>query len=410
MDSKPKKSTNTFTPLKGLLPKFAQWLKERGYAESTVIGYQTICSRFDHFLAHRGIQIVCLTDDDITSYVEQVPPRRPNGRKDALALYYRAACRRLLEYLRSANIVPTPTYQPSEPVILLNYLNFLRKHRGVVEQTIKDHHRHVSRFLVHAGMEGQIEELRTLSVEQVDRFFVETTKQLKRTSLSHICSAIRGFLKYLHMTEVLPRDLSTQVMTPRLYSLETLPRGIDWEQVERTLATVDRESIQGRRDYAVLTLLAYDGLRAGEVAALCLKDIDWRHDKITVRRSKRDTVDTVPLVPVVGEALVDYLRYRPASPYPQIFLKVIAPCGPLSPPCISYLARKHLLAAEVKATRLGSHTLRHAQAIRLLRMSFPLKTIGDILGHQSPQSTFIYTKAAVEDLRTVALGITEVLP
>ena len=251
--------------------------------------------------------------------------------------------------------------------------------------------------------------MRELSLSQIDGFLIATTGGLKRTSVGHVCAAMRGFLRYLYLRGVLPRDLREQVATPRLYSLEGVPRALDWTDVERTLAAVDRKDLAGKRDHAILTVLAYCGLRAGEVAALRVDDLDWRHDTIRVRRRKCDTNDALPLLPTVGEALVEYLKCRPISAHREVFLKLIAPSGPMSRASIGWVTRKYLLAAGVEAAHLGAHTLRHSYAIQLLRKGFPLKTIGDALGHRNPQSTFIYTKAPTEDLRSVALEITEVL-
>ena len=170
-----------------------------------------------------------------------------------------------------------------------------------------------------------------------------------------------------------------------------------------------RSGPAGRRDYAILALLAYCALRAGEVAALCVDDLDWRHDSIRVRRSKCDTIEAIPFNPAVGSALVEYLQCRPVSQHREVFLKLIAPDGPVSRAVVGWVARKYLLAAGVKTSHFGSHTLRHSYAVQLLHQGFPLKVIGDALGHRNPQSTFIYTKASTDDLRSVALEISEVL-
>jgi integrase/recombinase XerD len=159
----------------------------------------------------------------------------------------------------------------------------------------------------------------------------------------------------------------------------------------------------------MLVLIAYCGLRAGDVAALQLEHIDWRYDTIHAPRPKTGASEDVPLVPVVGEALVDYFRRRPASPHRRVFLKGHAPITPLADTMISGRARFYLERAGVKAARLGSHTLRHSFAVELLRRDHSLKTIGDLLGHGHAQSTFIYAKADVEHLREVALETKEVL-
>jgi integrase len=213
------------------------------------------------------------------------------------------------------------------------------------------------------------------------------------------------------MRSILALDLRGQVATPHIYPLEAMPRSVAWSDIERTLATVDRSSVLGRRDYAVLALIAYGGLRGGDVAVLRLGDINWRHDVIHARRPKVETTDDIPLIPALGEALIAYLRDRPHVPHEErIFLKTKAPIEPMTGRGVSATARKYLRCAGVKSARLGSHTLRHSFAVEILRQGYSLKAIGDVLGHNHPQSTFIYAKADVEHLGEVALEIQGVLP
>jgi integrase len=199
--------------------------------------------------------------------------------------------------------------------------------------------------------------------------------------------------------------LSKQVVSPRLYALEKVPRSVPWNEVERMLAEVDRRSTAGLRDYAMLTLMAVCGLRASEVAALRLGDIDWRRDVIRLRRPKTRSADILPLVPRVGEAIISYLRRRPTSSHEQVFLTLRAPIVPVSHSAVSLAACGRLIDTGVQGHRLGSHTLRHSHAMHLLRKGFTLKQIGDVLGHHRQQSTMVYTKAATEDLREVAQDI-----
>jgi site-specific recombinase XerD len=289
-----------------------------------------------------------------------------------------------------------------------DYLAFLLDHRGLSASTIAEQRRILLRFLAHVGIDGTTDQLRLLSVRQADEFLVEAARGCKRTSMNHLCATIRGFFGFLYMRGILPANLGKQVTTPRIYQQEGVPRAAPWVDVEKTLEIVDRSTLVGRRDYAILSLLAYYGLRALEVATLRLTDLDWRNDVLYVRRGKGGDTDALPLLPHVGEALVGYLKLRPSSEHPEVFMKVIAPSGPMSSASVSWVARKYLLAAGVKAPLLGAHTLRHSFAVRLLRAGFPLKTIGDTLGHRNPQSTFIYAKAATEDLRGIALDIEDV--
>jgi site-specific recombinase XerD len=171
------------------------------------------------------------------------------------------------------------------------------------------------------------------------------------------------------------------------------------------LGLIDRRSIVGRRDYAMLLLLAVYGLRAREVAALTLGDLDWRAAVLHVRARKAGHAATYPLITEVGEALLDYLRGgRPETSDRSLFFRSVAPRGPMTHRIVSYRAKHYLRKAGIDVARPGSHTLRHSCAQRFVDAEFSLKVIGDFLGHRHPSSTRTYTKVAIDALRKVALG------
>jgi site-specific recombinase XerD len=177
------------------------------------------------------------------------------------------------------------------------------------------------------------------------------------------------------------------------------------------LETVDRRTPVGRRDYAILLLLVTYGLRAREIASLTLDDIDWKHERLHVRERKADHVGVYPLSPLVGEAVVAYLKGgRPQKEHRHLFLRDRAPHVPLTYVGVADRASHYLRKAGVSVRRAGSHTLRHTCVQRLVDSGFPLKSIGDYVGHRSTSSTEIYTKVSVETLRDVALGDAEALP
>jgi integrase/recombinase XerD len=204
------------------------------------------------------------------------------------------------------------------------------------------------------------------------------------------------------------RDLSDAVEWPQVYRQSTVPRSISWAEVGRVLGCVERRTPAGKRDYAILLLLVTYGLRAREVAALTLDDIDWRHDRLVVPERKAGHSTAFPLATSVGEALVDYLQNgRPDSDDRHMFMRAVAPIRPIGSAAVSSLARAYLLRAGIDVPRPGSHTLRHSAVQRLVDAQFPLKTIGDFIGHRSARSTEVYAKMDVESLRLVALGDAE---
>jgi site-specific recombinase XerD len=171
------------------------------------------------------------------------------------------------------------------------------------------------------------------------------------------------------------------------------------------LQQVDRRSAVGRRDYAILLLLVTYGLRAREVGALTLDDIDWKHDRLNIRGRKADHSTAYPLAATVGEALLEYMKSgRPTTSERAVFFGAYAPYKPLSRVAVSMRAKCYLRKAGIKVPRPGSHTLRHTCVQRLVDSGFSLKTIGDFIGHRSPDATKIYAKVYIAALRAVALG------
>jgi site-specific recombinase XerD len=228
---------------------------------------------------------------------------------------------------------------------------------------------------------------------------------LTKASVGGCAAAVRMFLRYAHREGVVGSDLSGAVGWPQVYRLSSVPRSICWDDVNRTLAGVDRRTEAGKRDYAILLLLVTYGLRAREVAALTVDDIDWKLDRLAVPARKAGHSTAFPLSAVVGEALLDYLQHgRPATTERRVFFRATAPRTPIGPAAVSSRARHYLLKAGVEVPRPGSHTLRHSAVQRLVDANFDLKTIGDFIGHRSAKSTEIYAKVAVEALREVALG------
>ena len=228
---------------------------------------------------------------------------------------------------------------------------------------------------------------------------------LAKSTVRQTCGVLRVFLRYAHREGVLGRDLSDTVEWPQVYRLSDVPRSISWAEVERVLAGVDRRTPCGKRDYAILLLLVSYGLRGREIAALTLDDINWKRERLAIPERKAGHSTAFPLSAVVGAALVDYLRHaRPDSSNRHVFFRTMAPVQPIEAAAVSSRARHYLLKAGIEVPRPGSHTLRHTCVQRLVDADFPLKTIGDFVGHRSPASTQIYGKVAIEPLRRVALG------
>jgi site-specific recombinase XerD len=240
----------------------------------------------------------------------------------------------------------------------------------------------------------------------IESYIADAGTRLGRGSLQHDIAALRGFLRFLTTAGRAPAGLDRQIDTPRLYRLEQLPRALPWETVRMLLRSMDTTSPMGLRDYAMFLLIASYGLRASEIAALSLEDIRWRQRILRIHQRKTSSPLELPLTNEVLTALVKHLkRTPPPAPYRRVFLRMRAPIGVLKPTAVTEAFQALVRKSGLSIPYQGPHCLRHSYAVHLLKNGTPLKTIGDILGHRTAESTSMYLRLATGDLREVALEI-----
>jgi site-specific recombinase XerD len=247
-----------------------------------------------------------------------------------------------------------------------------------------------------------------LMASDIEAFVCLRGSRISRASLQHEVAHLRSLLRFLAMRGEIPTGLDGQIDTSRVYRLEKLPRALPWEIVGSFLRSIDRSTARGLRDYAIFLLIATYGLRTSEIVNLTLDDIDWRAGQICVRPRKNQIPLLLPLTETVRTVLVDYLhRGRPALPHREIFLRCLTPGGRLGATAVGESFRAWSSRSGLPIPWQGPHCLRHSYAVHLLRQGTPLKTLGDVLGHRSAESTCVYLRLAVEDLRDVALSLPE---
>jgi len=235
-------------------------------------------------------------------------------------------------------------------------------------------------------------------------FIQRQVRILSPCEAKHLVSALRSFLRYLLHQGHITGDVAVSLPKVPTWSLTTLPRFLPPGAVKKVLHLCNRRTTMGRRDYAILLLLARLGLRAGEVAALTLEDIDWEAGKITIHGKGRRS-DPVPLPNDVGSALVAYLKCdRPRCGSRRVFIRLSAPLtGFANYITVSSLVRRYLLKAKIDSAHKGAHQFRHTLATDLLRQQCSLDEIGELLRHKSPDTTAIYAKVDLNALRRLAL-------
>jgi site-specific recombinase XerD len=247
-----------------------------------------------------------------------------------------------------------------------------------------------------------------LTVTDIDAFLAWRMPMLRRASRYSESVSLRSFLRYLHFAKVLEKDLSVALRGPIIYKYDEIPRAFTELQIKAMLDVTRRDHRpKGRRDYAILLMLATYGLRAGEVVGLRLEDIDWRGERLHIRRSKTRTESTLPLVTPVAQALLKYLKRRPKAKFREVFLRSRAPIQPFSNvSSLDAIIAVRMKEAGIKVdSRHGSHAFRFARALTLLRASVSMKTIGDLLGHRRVASTEVYLRLQTEDLRAISLDV-----
>lgn len=299
---------------------------------------------------------------------------------------------------------PEPVREQS-PVeqLVVRYAEHLKVARGLIQATVISYVPFVRRFL-HERFGDGAPRLQDLVPSDVSDFVLRWARSQSPGRAKVMVTVLRSFFRFLLQQGEIAVDLSAVVPTVADWRLSTVPKYMPQEDVERLLAACDRGTATGRRDYAMLLLLARLGLRACEVAKLELEDIDWRAGEITVR-GKRFAEDRLPLLREVGEALAAYLcEDRPACSTRRVFVRSRAPVRAIAERCtVNAVVRAAIRRAGLKPPTEGAHLLRHSLATGMLRAGASMAEIAEVLRHRNPQTTEIYAKVDFGALRALAL-------
>jgi integrase/recombinase XerD len=310
-----------------------------------------------------------------------------------------------LDQLRRQKVIPArslPCDRSPLARLLSRYEIHLRTERGLVAHTIEQYQSFVRKFLGER-FHGRPLLLKALEASDISDFVLRYTRGrvVKRAQL--MTTAFRSFFRFLFQKGELGADLAAAVPTVANWRLSTVPKYLSSEEVKRVLKACDRRTATGRRDYAILLLLARLGLRAGEVVALQLDDLNWRAGEILVR-GKGLFHDRMPLPSEVGKALASYLRRdRPACQTRRVFVCMKAPRrGFANPSTLTTIVRRALARADLHPTFKGAHLLRFSLATSMLRSGATMGEIAEILRHRTLQTTEIYAKVDFQGLRSLA--------
>jgi integrase/recombinase XerD len=312
-----------------------------------------------------------------------------------------------LDHLRDQAVTdrPKPVRDDSPPTLLLqHYETYLREEQGLTEETADNYLRFVSplvRTCLLGSATGTVSS--DIGVQQVRDYLLKSTRTLRPTTAQLVATALRSFLRFLFLRGEIAVDLTAAVPSVRRWRKATVHPYLRPEEVEQLLGACDRTTANGRRDHAVLLLLARLGMRAREVAAMEISDLRWRAGEFLVRGKGR-VYQRLPLLPDVGAAIALYLRDgRPDSPCRKVFLRNDAPRIELGADAVGLIVRRALARAGLHPPRHGSHLLRFSLATHMIRRGATMTEIGEVLRHRSPETTEIYAKVDFEALRAVAL-------
>lgn len=390
--------------------RYVTWLSAQRYSQSTVKRRVPTAVAFGDFAKDHGAEELQQLPDYVESFAQAYAASHGRSRKPAvrakIVYFARNIARQMLRQALPGYVGPGRSHRPANAFERQapRFFEFLQDEKGLRPASIRQYQFHLRQFATHLQQIG-VRDVARVTPLILSNFIAQYGPRVAWSTVRNACGTLRVFLRYLHREGLIAKDLSPLVEFPQHFRHSGIPRSISWDQVERVLAGIDRRSHSGKRDFAMLGMLATYGLRACEVAALKLDDIDWRNDRIKIRERKAGNTTTYPLATAVGAALIDYIKNaRPATPDRHVFFRTLAPFEPIGAAAITCRATFYIRKAGIQVPRPGSHTLRHSCVQRLVDANFSLKHIGDYVGHRNASSTQIYAKIAVERLRTVALG------
>jgi site-specific recombinase XerD len=370
-------------------------LAEQGYSLWGAQEQLYLLAQVSRWMEAEGFGLKALTS---TVMVERyLAWRRAQGYLSGLSP---KSLRRLLGYLDSVGVLPAEEFALSPVERLLGEFRvYLSQERGMAAGSVRLYEQIARKFL--AGRSAPLaEDLACLSGAEINTFVLHEARRRLPSSAGTVTGALRALLRFLHVRGMIAEPLAEAVPSVARRR-EDLPRGLDPEQVRRLLDSCDRCTPVGRRDFAILLVLARLGLRAGEVAALRLDDLDWRAGEIVIC-GKGSRVDRLPLPSDVGEALVDYLRHGRQRGFGRaVFLNSCAPLAGMSRGAVSDVVIRACQRAGIPPA--GAHRLRHTLATQLLARGAGLAEVAQVLRHQDLRTTGVYAKVDRRALSRLAL-------
>ena len=390
-------------PLAPYLEPYAEYLADRGYSQVSYWKKTFLISEFSRWLGEERVSVSEITPEHEAAFLRARARHRIPIRGDPVSLSG------VTHWLRGQGAIESPADASDEvsgiELIVQEYTDWLREERGLAPSTIENYAGYIRRFLT--SLCGADEpHLAEISASQVTDYIRRNAPRDQTFSQAkNIVTSLRSFFRFARFRDYIQTDLAAVVPSVAGWSMASIPRAMPTDDVRRLLAESRTwRTPAGRRDHAILLLLARLGLRAREIVRLELDDIDWSQGWLAVHGKGRQE-RPLPLPHDVGEALASYLKDgRPECPSRRVFLRSRAPFDKLKTHSdVCQIVRRAIGRAGIKAKVTGSHQLRHALAVDMLRQGLSLTEIGQVLRHRSPEATRRYAKVDLDGLRAVAL-------
>lgn len=374
------------------LVQFAEWLRDLGYSRH--------CMRGHLFRLKKGLEGSKRFEPGGTFCDEDL--RDAFTFRSPCVELYRGTQRAFSRFLRPMGRLTRASPLNASEILCQRYRQYLSEVRGFSRSTAQQHGSTLQDFLSRGLPESA--ELTNVTAADVENYVQLRSKEVTRHTLQHIVAHLRAFLRYCASQGKTRRGLDC-IDTPRTYRGELPPRALDWNLIRTLLASVDRQSLNGRRDYTILHLMANYGLRPSEIASLRLDSIDWNAQTIQVDQCKTQSVLVLPLANQTTRMLRRYVLGRPSCDQPELFLRARSPIRALTHYAVVDVFAKRAQQSGLPLQGVSSYALRHSFAMRLLHRGVGVKTIGDLLGHHSLESTCVYLRLDTDMLRAVALPV-----
>lgn len=388
-----------FGPLACHIPPFISLLYDKGYTSTSLRGKVKIVRNFSRWFEKRQLKICELDERSISIYFKEQPRAGYVRRGDLSTL------RSFVEWLSDVGVTKKLLLEVDDSklhTIESDFAQYLEKERGLSQSTLCNYLPIIRCFLSERFGSDTIL-LNELCASNVIQFVLRQARLISCHRAQLMTTALRGFFRFLRFRGDINSDLAAAVPTVADWRLSGLPKYLEPEKVEHLLQNCDQSTAIGQRDYAILLILARLGLRAGEIVAMTLDDIDWEAGVITIR-GKGSRRDQLPIPQDVGEAFVTYLRYgRPQCAIRRVFIRARAPhIGFSGSAAIDDIVRRALARAELNPIHKGAHLLRHSLATKMLHRGVRLAEISEILRHSTPTTTEIYAKVDLAALDKLA--------